>query len=127
MQQKIINEKFPVYYQEIMKGSTPYRNIAEIIDALKAGLAKNPSSQIIAVFDLHDHVQKRGGKIADSIFGAQTLLFCVANAIPHADIVALRPRSIGVTEFADRFVLNFLEAPAQAVTDAMLALVDAVA
>ena len=127
MQQKIINEKFPVYYQEIMKGSTPYRNIAEIIDALKAGLAKNPSSQIIAVFDLHDHVQKRGGKIADSIFGAQTLLFCVANAIPHADIVALRPRSIGVTEFADRFVLNFLEVPAQPVTDAMLALVDAVA
>jgi len=127
MQQKIINEKFPVYYQEIMKESTPYRNITEIIDALKAGLAKNPSSQIIAVFDLHDHVQKRGGKIADGIFGAQTLLFCVANSIPHADIVALRPRSIGVTEFADRFVLNFLEAPAQPVTDTMLALVDAVA
>jgi hypothetical protein len=127
MQQKIINEKFPVYYQEIMKGSSPYGNIAEIIDALKAGLAKNPSSQVIAVFDLHDHVQKRGGKIADGILGAQTLLFCVANAIPHADIVALRPRSIGVTEFADRFVLNFLEAPAQPVTDTMLALVDAVA
>ncbi|WP_331251186.1 MULTISPECIES: DUF6858 family protein [Acidithiobacillus] len=55
------------------------------------------------------------------------MLFCVANAIPHADIVALRPRSIGVTRFADRFVLNFLEAPAQSVTDTMLALVDAVA
>jgi len=41
--------------------------------------------------------------------------------------VALRPRSIGVTRFADRFVLNFLEAPAQSVTDTMLALVDAVA
>ncbi|RBM02066.1 hypothetical protein C3R74_03615 [Acidithiobacillus ferridurans] len=69
----------------------------------------------------------RGGKIADGILGAQTLLFCVANATPHADIMALRPRSIGVTEFADRFVLNFLEAPAQPVTDTMLALVDAVA
>ena len=67
MQQKMINEKFPVYYQEIMKGSTPYRNITEVIDALKAALAKNPSSQIIAVFDLHDHVQQRGGKIADGI------------------------------------------------------------
>ncbi len=126
MLQKVINEKFPIYYQEILKEKTTYRNIPEIIDALKAALAKNPSSQVIAVFDLHDHVQKRGGKIADDILGAQTLVFCVANAIPYADIVALRPRSIGVTEFTDRFVLNFLEAPAQPVTDTMLALVGAI-
>jgi hypothetical protein len=33
--------------------------------------------------------------------------------------MAVRPRSIGVTEYADRFVINFLEPPMPPATEAM--------
>ncbi len=126
MEKKIINEEFPIYYKEIAKRDTSYKHIGEIIAALQTRLADNPSAQVIAVFNLYDHVRMRDGQVADEILGAQNLLFCVANAIPNSDLVALRPRSIGLTEFADRFVLNFMEAPAHPVTETMRTLIEAV-
>ncbi len=39
--------------------------------------------------------------------------------LPSADPMSVRPRSIGVTEFADKFVVNFMEAPNPIANEAM--------
>jgi hypothetical protein len=38
----------------------------------------------------------------------------------NAHVMTVRPRSIGVTEFADKFVLAFLEPPMPVATEAMV-------
>jgi hypothetical protein len=42
---------------------------------------------------------------------AKNIIFCFGKEIPNPKILAVRPRSIGVCEFADKFEINFLEAP----------------
>lgn len=40
-------------------------------------------------------------------------------ALPGPEALALRPRSIGVAELADKFVISFLEAPMPVANTAM--------
>ncbi len=42
---------------------------------------------------------------------AQHIIMCFGWELPSADPVAVRPRSIGITELEDKFVINFMLAP----------------
>jgi hypothetical protein len=46
-------------------------------------------------------------------------MFCFGNKLPNGKISAVRPRSIGVTEFEDKFEIAFLEAPALIANEVM--------
>ncbi len=39
--------------------------------------------------------------------------------LPDLPVLAVRPRSIGVADLGDRFVISFMEAPMKPVNDAM--------
>lgn len=51
----------------------------------------------------------------------QNIVFCFGSAIPSTKMVAVRPRSIGICEFEDRFVIEFMEAPKEALHAVMQA------
>ncbi|MCG5539567.1 DUF6858 family protein, partial [Halorhodospira sp. 9622] len=66
----------------------------------------------IATFDHYAHTQSLpDGEIADEIEDAKNVIFCVGRRLPMALAPALRPRSIGVVELPDRFVVSFMESP----------------
>lgn len=45
------------------------------------------------------------------IIKRKVIVFCFGKELPTPEVLAVRPRSIGVCELEDKFVLNFLEAP----------------
>jgi hypothetical protein len=122
MQQIRINDKFPVFTLEIPKNETSCGNTDEVIDALKAKIEEHPVARFITVFDHYGHVKaQEKGEIDPSILNSKNVLFCMSAAIPNAMIASLRPRSIAVNELADKFVVNFMEAPMEAPTNTMMA------
>ena len=50
---------------------------------------------------------------------AVDVIFCFGFALPNPQILALRPRSIGIADMGDKFVISFMEAPMQPANLAM--------
>ena len=51
------------------------------------------------------------GKVAEGILAAKNIICCFGKVLPKPEVLAVRPRSIGVAEYKDRFVISFMEAP----------------
>ena len=121
MQSSIFMEHYPVFDFEIKKTDTTHASVDAVIAALKEKIDANPDIAYIGVFDHFAHTTKLGGAIVDGIKDAKNLLFCFGKAIPNPKVLALRPRSIGVVDMGDHFVISFMEAPQEAVSKAMIA------
>jgi hypothetical protein len=111
MKSQILAEKYPISVLELPKSETTCRSVDDVIAALRARVAADPGAAEIGVFDHYAHTTKLGGEIAPGMVAAKNLVFCFGPALPKAEMLALRPRSYGVAEFADRFVVSFMDAP----------------
>jgi hypothetical protein len=126
MQQTHFDEKYPVYELTLSKSETTAVSASDIISRLKANVDSNPSAAFIGLFDHFAHTKNLPeGEIADGILAAQHIIFCFGIKLPGPRVMAVRPRSIGVTEFADQFVINFMEPPMPMATNAMESWVNA--
>ncbi len=112
-------DKYPVYSLEISKSETNFTNVRQIIEHLHKTIESHPVAQYIATFDHYTHTAGMNGEIAESIKDAQNIIFCFGKAIPNTQILAVRPRSIGVCELENSFALEFLEAPKPDINKAM--------
>ena len=119
MKKTIYMEKYPVYTLEIQKSETTYTNIPEILVHLKALVDAHKIAVYIATFDHFTHTTSLQGDIHPTIKDAQNLVFCFGPAIPSTKILAARPRSIGIAELENSFVIEFLEAPKEQLNDLM--------
>jgi len=119
MQQKMFKEKFPIYALDVPKAGSNYSSAGDILDYFQALIEADAKAGFIARFDHYSHTQSVDGSINPEIKDAQNIIFCFGWEIPSADPVAVRPRSFGVTEFEDRFVVNFMEAPNPVANDIM--------
>jgi hypothetical protein len=116
MKQKIFKEKYPIFEIEYKKDELKYKNVDEIITALKKRIDEHPDIAFIAIFDHYKHtLNLKDGIINTNIKDAKNIIFCFGKEIPTPEIMAVRPRSIGVCEMQDLFVINFLEAPSETV------------
>jgi hypothetical protein len=111
MEHKMAMGKFPIFSLEIPKNSTKYATVSDIVSKLKEDIDNNPMVGFIGVFDHYNHTKGINGQIPNEIKDIQNIVFCFGPQVPNVDIIAVRPRSIGVTELSNSFVLNFLEAP----------------
>lgn len=75
------------------------------------------------VFVLELNKNETTSKLVDDIAArlrsAKNLVFCFGLQLPNPNVFAVRPRSIGVADCGDKFVINFLEAPMKPVNDVM--------
>lgn len=104
-------EKYPVYSLELLKSEMSISTTKEVVDHLKDKIEKHPIAKFIATFDHYLHTKELGGAMVEGLKDAQNIVFCFGQAIPSTKILAVRPRSIGVCEFEDKIVIDFLEAP----------------
>jgi len=112
MTKTILMDKYPVFSLEIKKEETTFSNVAEIIDYLKAKVEAHPIATFIAQFNHYEHTSNLEESVINpDIKDAQNLIFCFGKQIPNTKILAARPRSFGVSELNDSFVIDFLEAP----------------
>ncbi len=112
MKQITVMEKYPVFTVEVKKEETTYKNVDEILDYLKAQIEAHPVAVYIGEFDHYGHTSGLAeGKIAEEIKDAKNLICCFGKVLPKPEVLAVRPRAIGVAEMAESFVVSFLEAP----------------
>ena len=120
MKQITVLEKYPVYTLEIAKDEMTYKSVDEILVYLKKKIETHPIATYIGEFDHYTHTESLAeGKISDAIKNAKNIICCFGKVLPKPEVLAVRPRAIGVAEMADSFVVSFLEAPNPEANDAM--------
>ncbi len=112
MKQITVMEKYPVFTMELAKNETTYKNIDEIFTYLKSQIEAHPIAVYIGEFDHYTHTSSlEVGEIASTIKDAKNLICCFGKVLPKPEVLAVRPRAIGIAEMEDSFVVSFLEAP----------------
>ncbi len=119
MKQMILQEKYPIFILDVFKNETKYKSSTEIIEFFKEKINLHPVCKYIAEFDHFSHTQSINGEINPEIKDCKMVIFCFGNKLPNGKIPAVRPRSIGVTEYEDKFEISFLEAPALIANEVM--------
>lgn len=112
MKQITVMEKYPVFTLRIEKDETDYQSIDEIFTYLKVQIDLHPIATYIGEFDHYAHTSSlEVGEISDEIKAAKNLICCFGKVLPKPEVLAVRPRAIGIAELEDAFVVSFLEAP----------------
>jgi len=112
MTKTILMDKYPIFSLEVNKDESTFKTVDEIIEHLKSLVDSHPVAKYIATFDHYAHTSSmQDGVITDEIKDAKNLIFCFGKQLPSTKILAVRPRSIGVSELENSFVIDFLEVP----------------
>ena len=119
MKKTIFMDKYPIYTLEILKDETTLINVNEILNYFKAKVDEHKIATFISIFDHYSHTKALGGEINQDIKDAKNIVFCFGAALPNTKILAVRPRSIGVAELENSFVIEFIEAPKEQLHDLM--------
>ncbi|HIP20541.1 MAG TPA: hypothetical protein EYG70_05405 [Sulfurimonas sp.] len=105
-------DKYPVFTITLHKEGFKHKNADTVITYFKELIDKHPVATYIAIFDHYTHTCSLEDRVlADDIIDAKNIIFCFGKQLPNAQILAVRPRSLGVCEFDDRFEISFLEVP----------------
>lgn len=119
MKKTIFMDKYPVFSLELDKKEVEQKDVKQIIEYFKDKIESHPIAKFIAIFDHYSHTKNIEGDISPEILDAMNIIFCFGQAIPNTKILAARPRSIGVAELEDKFIVEFMEAPKEQMHDLM--------
>lgn len=120
MKQRLLQEKLPIFVLELERSESRFESVDAICEYLTARIEEHPLGEFIAVYDHYAHTRAlRRGRVNKRIRAAKTLVFCFGITLPEPHLLAVRPRSIGVAETAEGFVIAFMEAPMPVVNSAM--------
>ena len=120
MKQITVMEKYPVYMLRIEKSETSFQSVDEVLAYLKAQIDAHPIAVYIGEFDHYAHTSSlEVGEISEEIKDAKNIICCFGKALLKPEVLAVRPRSIGVADMGDGFVVSFLEAPNPDANNAM--------
>ncbi len=122
MEQVLFKEKFPLYTKTIEKRYT----MQELTDYFRNKIEEHPIAGFITMFDHYAYTSaKPEHAIAEDIVDVKNVVFCFGKEIPHPYVPAVRPRSIAVCETKESFVISFMEAPNEKLTQVMIDWVEA--
>jgi len=119
VKQTMLQEKYPVFMLDLKKSETDCETVDDVVAALKARVDAHEKVAFIGVFDHYAHTKSLGGAIAEEIKDAKNLVFCFGFALPNPQVLSVRPRSIGIADLGDHFLLSFLEPPMEIATKEM--------
>jgi hypothetical protein len=112
VKQTLLQEKYPVFVLELDRDETDYADIDAICNYFRRRIEAHRCATFIADFDHYAHTcTLPEGHVDDGIKAARNIVFCFGIALPNAQVLAVRPRSIGIAETDRGFVVTFLEAP----------------
>ncbi len=112
MKQFLLQEKFPIFSLHLGREETDYASVDAIVEYFHHQVESHPAARFIAVFDHYEHTHSLDhGQVGEGIKAAKNIIFCFGLSLPEPQVLAVRPRSIGVAETDDGFVISFMEAP----------------
>lgn len=106
MKKIMFQDVCPIQIMELPKSETSHASADDIIGALKLNIrneGRAPGEEegkaaYIGVFDHLDHTMGLGGEIAQGMREVKNLIFCFGYVLPQPQMLAVRPRSIGVAD-----------------------------
>lgn len=113
MDRLLVRDRYPILMAEIAKADTPLRNVDEIVAHLRERVTTDRHIALIGVFDHYGHTIRLGGELHPEVQDAKEIVFCFGPALPDVELLALRPRAIGVAGLGNRFLVSFLEGPSE--------------
>ncbi len=120
MKQTLLHEKYPIYRLELARDETSFRSVDEIAGYFRQCIEAHRSACFIAEFDHYAHtLSLPEGRIGEDIRAARNLVFCFGITLPDPQVLAVRPRSIGIAETREGFTITFMEAPMPVANSAM--------
>ena len=119
MKQTTFKDKYPVWTLELNKNEIKQQNVEEIIAYFKKLIDAHPIAKYIAIFNHYEHTTSIGGTINPEIKDIQNIIFCFGPEIPNTKVAAVRPRTIGICELEDKYIIEFMEAPSEKAHDTM--------
>lgn len=112
MKETVSVTEYPVYCLEIERDETDFTSVDAICGYFRACIEAHRSAVFITEFDHYAHTrQLPEGHIGEGIRAARNVVFCFGISLPKPELLACRPRSIGVAETDDGFTITFLETP----------------
>jgi len=127
MTQKQFKEKYPIYELVVNKSETDCQTVDDVVAYFKEKIEAHPVAVYLGVFDHYAHTKALAeGTLNEQIQAAKNILFCFGKELPTPEVLAVRPRSIGVCDMGDRFVIVFMEAPNPQANDTMIAWTEAI-
>ena len=102
-------DKYPIHSFEILKSEINQKSVDELAEYFRDKIEAHPVAVNIAIFDHYKHTKDINGDINPDIKDAKNVIFCFGQAIPNSKILAIRPRSIGICDLEDKFIIDFLE------------------
>ena len=122
MQAKQFKDIYPIYTMTLKKSETSMPNIAAILTHYESKIKSHPVAIYIGIFDHYKHTASlEDGVISPHILDAKEVLCCFGKELKDPEVLAVRPRSIGIAERQDDYVISFLKAPNPAAQDTMVA------
>ncbi len=122
MQEKLFKEKYPIHTIIIKKTETKYKSVDEIVETIKNSVEAHPVAVYIGLFDHYAHTTGlQESEINSEINEAKNIIFCFGKELMDPMVLAVRPRSIGIADIGENFVLSFLEAPNPVANQSMTA------
>lgn len=113
MKKVTFKEKYPVFTLDILKTESRFSSVNDILSFFQEKIIDHPVAVFISTFDHFSHTKNLGelGKINSEIVDAKNIIFCFGKEIPSPFVLAVRPRSIGIVEYSEKFVISFMETP----------------
>ncbi len=111
MKQKIFKDKYHIFEIVFKKDEIVANTVDGILAILKEKIDAHDVITYIATFDQYAQTKNLNGPIREDIKDAKNIIFCFGKEIPAPEVIAVRPRSIGIAELEHSIVVNFLEAP----------------
>ena len=112
MKESLSLVEYPIYCLEISREETRFDSVDAICGYFRACIESHRSAVFIAEFDHYAHTQSLPeGHIGEEIRAARNLVFCFGISLPKPELLACRPRSIGVAETEHGFLVTFMETP----------------
>lgn len=120
MKQTLLQETYPVFSLELGRNETSFGSVDEIGDYFKQCIEGHRCASFIAEFDHFAHTRSLPeGRMDKDIRAAKNVVFCFGIALPDPRVLAVRPRSIGIAETVDGFLVTFMECPMPVANTAM--------
>jgi hypothetical protein len=127
MEQMTLMDKYPLNARTIAKSETNLKSTDEVIAFIKSKIDTHPVATYIATFDHYNHTKSlENGEINPDFIDAKNIIFCFGVQLPKAEMLGIRPRSIGVVETAESFVVSFMDAPNPQAQQFMMEWVEAI-
>ena len=121
MQTKSFKDEYPIYTMTLKKSETSMPNIQAILTHYETKIKEHPVATYIGIFDHYKHTTSlKEGVVSPHILDAQEVLCCFGKDLNNPEVLAVRPRAIGIAELQDEYVISFLKAPNPAAQEAMV-------